>query len=405
MRRYLIIAGVLVTIVVVGVLVYFYFFKKPAVTTFPGLPGAGDTVITPPGGGDDGTVTLPSEPTAVSSRLVKISAGPVVPGVAVLYRTGDASTTPPSTSLGTGETQVNFIERKNGNVFSYRSSTKALSRTSNKTIPGIQSASWLPDGSLAFVRYLSGTDFSTINTYGLPADSSGKQGFFLPQNLTDIAVSSTSVLALASGVNGSVATLSRPDGTQSSSVFTSPLSALRVSFAGKAQYLVFTKPSGVLAGSTFLVDGKGNFSRIFGPADGLVALASPSGKWILVSYTVNSTLRMVLVDTVSHEALPLPIATITDKCVWSSDDSVIYCGIPVNPPTGASYPDSWYQGVTHFSDRIWKIETSGRYTQLVLDFSKETDEALDATALALDATGSTLVFLNKNDGSLWGYSL
>lgn len=398
MRRKLIVIGVVLALIAVGVLVYFFFFKKPAVTTFPGLPGAGDAVIPPTGGDGGGVTTLPGEPTAVSSRLVKISDGPVVPGAAVLYKAGDASTTP--------ETRVHFIERKSGNVFSYQSSTKTLSRISNKTIPGIQSASWLPDGSLAFVRYLSGENFSIVNTYGLPADgSSVKQGFFLPQNLADIAVSSTSVLALASGVNGSIATLSRTDGTQPSTVFASPLSAVRASFAGRTQYLAFTKPSGFLAGSAFLIDGKGNSSRVFGPVNGLTALASPSGAWVLASYTLNGSLRTVLVDAETREVLPLPVGTIADKCVWAGDSSVLYCGIPVDPPIDAVYPDSWYQGVTHFSDRIWKVEVSGRYAQLVLDFLKETGEELDAAAPALDASAKTLVFLNKNDGSLWSYSL
>jgi hypothetical protein len=47
---------------------------------------------------------------------------------------------------------------------------------------------------------------------------------------------------------------------------------------------------------------------------------------------------------------------------------------------------------------------AGRYAQLVLDFQKETGSALDATALAVDAVTSTLVFLNKNDESVWSYA-
>ena len=67
---------------------------------------------------------------------------------------------------------------------------------------------------------------------------------------------------------------------------------------------------------------------------------------------------MVLVDTTTNEVLPLPIASMTEKCVWSNDDSVIYCGVPVDLPSGATYPDDWYQGAVHFSDRIWKIQVS-----------------------------------------------
>ena len=396
MRRTLIITGIVVVIIGVGVAIYFLFFAKPAVTV-PNttLPSAGQG--TPPSGSTSSATTPQSGPKAVTARLVKISAGPVVPGEAVVdVKSGAASSSP--------EVTVNYIERQSGNVFSYSERTQTLTRTSNKTLPGIQSAAWLPDGSAALVRYLSGADFSTINTYALFATSS--DGFFLAQNLTDVAVSSANILTLASGMNGSVASLSNKDGSHSVSVFTSPLSALRVSYAGKDHYLAFTKPSGSLSGDAFIIDTAGNFSRVGGARVGLVALASPSGKWVLISSVRGSTMQLELVDTTTNEIITLPVATIADKCVWAADDSAIYCGVPLAPPVDAAYPDDWYQGTVHFSDRLWKIDVAGRYAQLVLDFPKETKgDALDAQALALDPSRAALVFVNKNDGSLWSYSL
>jgi hypothetical protein len=404
MRRALTIILILILLIGGGAFVYFYFFANRAgITVAPAgtttLPSAGQSTTTP--GGIEIDTTSPVVVPGAIAKLVKISAGPVVPGEVVINKTIIATEASSTTPLTT-ETVVNFIERQSGNVYSYRIVDGTLTRTSNKTVPGIASAAWLPDASFAFVRYLSGSDFSTINTYALPANGSG--GFFLPQNLVDISVSSTSILSLASGVNGSVASTEHTDGTNMAQVFTTPLSQLRVSFAGKSQYLAFTKPSSALMGDVFLVNSTGRFSRVAGPFLGLVALASPSGKWVLVSYTLNNTLQMELVDTTTNETIPLPVATIVDKCVWTSDDASIYCGIPVNPPSGG-YPDTWYQGVTHFSDRIWKIDVASRYAQLVLDFPKETKDALDAEALALDPLGTVLVFVNKNDGSLWSYAL
>lgn len=411
MRRNLIIAAVAVLLVIgLAVAGYVYFTRGARVAVAPegspSLPVAGQK--TPGAGTTSGTSgapqTIASAPVTVSARLVKISAGPVVPGMAVVARkAASASSSPPSTSLGTGEVAVNYVERQSGNVFSYLTRAKTLSRTSNRTIPGIHSAAWLPDGSTAFVRYLSGADFSTTNTYALRAN--GSDGFFLSQNLADIAVSSTSVLALASGVNGSAASLMRTDGTHSATVFATPLSSLRISFAGKSTYLATTKPSAALSGDAFLVSATGHFSRIAGPLYGLAALSSRSGKWVLVSYTSGSTLRTALVNATTGETLPLPVATIADKCVWTADDSAVYCGVPTDPPAAYAYPDDWYQGAAHFSDRIWKIQVAGRYAQLVLDFSKETQGQLDVEAPAVDALDTTLVFVNKNDGSLWSYSL
>ncbi|PJA00471.1 hypothetical protein COX76_01620 [Candidatus Kaiserbacteria bacterium CG_4_10_14_0_2_um_filter_50_16] len=402
MRRALIIIAIILVLLGIGVATYFLFFARTAgIVVAPtgsvSLPVAGQQEVPDIGIVNTSSTTPVIAPVPVSARLVKISAGPVVLGeVLVDIPAKNASSSP--------DVAINYIERESGNVFSYLTNTKTITRTSNKTIPGIQSASWLPNASLAFVRYLSGTDFSTINTYALPANGVG--GFFLPQNLADIAVSSTSVLTLTSGVNGSVASLERTDGTHAISIFSTPLSALRVSFAGKNQYLAYTKPSATLPGYAFLVSGTGRFSPVVGPQNGLVALASPSGKWVLVSYTLVNAMQMTLINTVTGETFPLPVATIADKCAWMADDSVIYCGIPMNPPANIAYPDDWYQGAVHFSDRIWKIQVSGRYAQLVLDFPKETnDDSLDAEAMAINSFGTVLSFVNKNDGSLWGYSL
>lgn len=405
MNRTLIITSIVVVLLGASVAAYFYFSSgTPTVTVAPtgstSLPVAGQTTPNTTGTAANTEPSLvpgaPSAPVDVSQRLVQISTGPIVPGESVIdTNAANASSSP--------EVSVNYIERASGNVFSYVSPAGTLTRINNRTIPGIQSATWLPNGTTAYVRYLSGSDLSTINTYALAAASS--TGFFLPQDLADLSVSATGLLTLASGSNGSAVSLSRIDGTHSTTLFTTPLSSIRTSFAGKNQYLVFSKPAAALPGDAFLFDNAGRFSRIAGPLNGLVALASPSGKWVLVSYVQNGAMQMELINTATNTTLPLPLATIADKCVWASDDSAIYCGIPVNPSTRYAYPDDWYQGVAHFSDRIWKIDVTGRYEQLVLDFSQVNKGSLDAEALALDPAKSLLVFVNKNDGSLWGYSL
>lgn len=402
MQRNLIIGAGVIVILGFGVMSYFYFFDNGAdiVVAPRGTVGEGFPVV-----GDDGQFPVTEEtgvvttdqlnqPAGAPPQLAKISDGPVVHGMAVINRT-TAVDQPP-------ETVVSYIERQSGNVYSYVVNTGTRTRTSNRTVPGIQVAHWLPDASYAFVRYLSGTDYSTINTYALPSNGSG--GFFLQQNLSEIAVSSAKILTLASGVNGSVSSLLNIDGSGSTELFTTPLSSLRIGFAGRDRYLAFTKPSGTLSGSAFIVDRTGRFARVAGPLNGLVAVTSPLGNWLLVSYVHNNAMQMILVSTETGESLPLPVATIADKCVWAADDSVVYCGVPVNPPAEFNYPDDWYQGAVYFSDRIWKIDVSERFAQLVLDPTEEAGGPIDVTAPAIDPLSTTLVFVNKRDGSLWAYS-
>lgn len=395
MRRLFTILAVILSLLVVGVGGYFYFFSSPAeITTVPGgsLPVAGQGEL-PDFSVNENPASL-ENPVPVSLRLVKISSGPVVPGSIAINKAGTASSS--------AQTIASFIERSSGNVFTYVVQTKTLSRTSNRTLPGIQSAKWLPDASLAFVRYLSGDDYGTINTYGLPAN--GANGFFLSQNLADVAVSSKELLTLASGVNGSSVSVGKTDGSKMTEVFSTPLSAAHVSFAG-SKYLVYTKPTSSLEGFAFLADNRGTLSRVAGPFRGLVALASPSGRRVFVSHTDSGALYSTLVDVSTGESLALPVSTIADKCVWSADSTAIYCGVPKNPPRGASYPDDWYQGAVHFSDRLWKIDVESRYAQLILDFETETDSKLDVEDLSIDPLGTNVFFVNKNDGSFWNYSL
>jgi hypothetical protein len=409
MRRYLIIAAGVIVIIGLGLVAYFYFTSNSAsVTVAPSgsatLPAAGNGTGSGTSGGS--TATTPATPNKVNSRLVRIDSGPVVPGeVAVdvnLLPDGTIATSTKSAST-TPDVAIEYIERESGNIFTYLANRGSLTRVSDKTLPGIESANWLPSGATAFVQYLSGSDSSTINTYALPENGQG--GFFLPQDLAGISVGSTTVLTLASGANGSIATTIYPDGSHSTTAFSTPLSMLRVSFAGKGSYLAFTKSSTTLDGYAYIVDASGNFSRIAGPLPGLVALASPKGDWVLVSYSSAGVMNMELINVATRTAIPLPVATIADKCVWTADESAIYCGIPIDPSASYAYPDDWYQGAVSFNDRIWKIDVAGRLAELTLDFNAQTGTPLDAEALAIDPENKELVFQNKNDGSLWSYQL
>jgi hypothetical protein len=209
----------------------------------------------------------------------------------------------------------------------------------------------------------------------------------------------------ASGVTGTSVSLSRLDGTRPTTLFATPLTAIQASFAGKDTYLVFSKASSGLSGYAFLVDSAGRFTRIAGPLIGLTALASPSGKWVFLSFVRDGIPQTALFNSKDGTTIPLPIGTLTEKCAWAANDTALYCGVPTTTSASNLYPDDWYQGVVHFSDRLWRIDVSGRYAQMILDFQEVSGETLDAMSLALDPAQTTLVFLNKNDGSLWSYSL
>ncbi len=422
MKKTLIIIGGALLIISIVVLVYVLFFANraqvvvaPQNTTQPMFPVASNnkvpTTIAGITGGARQTqknITGAGATTGTLPRLVQISKGPVVPSVFSfdLISTSTATTTA-TTTLPTAPVVVQYIDQQSGNIYQYNSSTGKQTRTSNKTIPGIRSAAWLSDGSLAYVQYLShtGNGAGDVSTYALPKNGIG--GFFLPQGLSEVfAKGSNSLLAVSSGENGSIIKKTSRDASSVSTAFQTPLSAIRVMPAGPQNYIVYTKPSSTIGGYVFLEHGDtGILTPIAGPKNGLVALSNHAGTSVLVSY-VNSAgdMRTELVSTQTRTVTQLPISTIAGKCVWSQDDSSIYCATPQNPPL-KPYPDSWYQGTVSFTDQVWEINVTGRYAKLLFDFSKEEGKPLDAISLSVDPDQQVLSFVNKRTGALWAYRL
>ena len=329
MRRYLLIAAVVILLLGVGVIIYFLFLaKKPVVTTTPGvglpIAGQGTSQTGIPEGG--GTIVSPNTPTTVSPRLVRISVGPVALGESVVNKTVSTSSTP--------ETTVNYIDRESGNIFSYSTASRATTRTSNKTIPGIQSASWLPERLTCFLCAISPETILPLSTPMHSLLVVPEVSFYLKILLTSPCPRRAFLLlpleSMVQLVHSRMLTahieLKYSLHPYLQFMLLSP-GKISISFIQNHHLSSWATPISLIVLASFL--------RIFGPRMGLTALASPSGKWVLVSYSLNGSMQMGLVNTTTNEVLSLPIPTITDKCVWSADDSVIYCGVPLEFPFGS----------------------------------------------------------------------
>src|SRR6185312_16803680 len=98
-------------------------------------------------------------------------------------------------------------------------------------------------------------------------------------------------------------------------------------------------------------------------------------------------------------------ATLSEKCVWSlQNKNTIFCGAP-STPIDANEPDNWYQGITHFSDQIWKFDTAGGVTNLLADPKQAVGTGIDLIDPTLSPNEDYLVFMNKTDLSLWALKL
>ncbi len=415
MRKFLTIAAIVIVLLGLAVGIYFLFFNTGGgITTEDGLPnenpfGNGGDFVPDNTPSDEGSLDGPDMATEVAPRLVKITDNPVARGAIALNATTTpvvslASTTDATATEPVG-VEVRYVDRESGNIFSYMATEGTSSRLTNRTIPGVQEASWLPDGSIAYVRYLT-TDADRsehIETYALPVD--GSEGYFLSRDLGQVlARSAKDLFTFMPTTSGSIGSVGAPDRTGLTTLFSSSLSALTFS-ASSSTLAAHTKPSAKLPGYGFIINGRtGAFTKILGQSVGLTTLINPAGTKVLYSNFVNGALQLAVIDVATREVTSLPIQTLTEKCVWA-DNLSAYCAVPVSFPT-AVLPDDWYQGRVSFSDRIWHIDFTARVATLTANLPVLVeDEPIDAISLTLDTFGSTLVFQNKRDSSLWAYSL
>jgi hypothetical protein len=405
MRRILIIGSIIIVIIGLAIGAYFFFFAKNSA----GVPGGNPFANT----SDTGTVSNPSTVGVgtpikageeIAPHLIKITSNPVAGGT-IGFAVGGltSSTTASTTVVESPDTEIRYIDRASGNIYQFLLHARTLTRLSNRTLPGIQEASWADDGSVAYVRFLSQSQDGTesVETYALPGGG-GEGGTFFEQNLDQATVFATSsVFSLLSGTNGSIGSISRTDGSASRIVFSSLIGSLVV-HPTRSMYLATNRASYGLDGYGFLINPQtGAFTRILGSLRGLSVLPSPSGKLALYSYVDQGALHLSVINTETREATALPLATLTEKCAWASDNLAVYCGIP-RTVTGR-LPDDWYQGVTSFSDRIWRIDLLTRTATLVIDPKEAGDVSLDVANPSIDPATDAFVFRNKFDSSLWAY--
>lgn len=412
MQRTLFIAASIVVILGIAIGGYLLFFAPKGAELSTGNNPFANTDAGNSSGGSaapDANTPVPGAGKDLAPSFVQITAQPVAVGFSALFIPSQTISTPSTTATTSdlsktpSEVDVRYIDRASGNVYSYRFHQRSLTRLSNKTLPGVEHAVWLSNGTLAFGQYLSKDTVENehVETYALPV--SGEGGYLLERDIEQVLVaSSSSLFTLQSNQSGSTGTLAKPDGSGGKLAFSTPLSSVVAAFAGK-NLVVYTKPSVNMGGYGFTVDAAGTLTRTLGPLNGLSVLPSPSGKSLLYSYVDQGTLRLALLDVATRAATLLPVATLSEKCVWASDEHSTYCAVPTT--LSGSLPDEWYQGVVSFSDRLWQIDLTSRVAFLLINPNVVAKQSIDAVGLTVDTKSDVLIFSDKKTGALYGYDL
>lgn len=407
-------AIILILTVFIGALaalLWFYFnfntYTKPPIVVLPTTPDTYDPFGTSPTATNtDPTLTDPGiiEPftPVISNKFRQISLDPI--SGFNLVQSKD------------GKTLVHYILRANGNIYETFTNTTESRRLSNTTVPKVYESLWLPDGVHLVLRYLQ-EESEAITTFSVkinPATTTlnefegGIDGNFLADDISAIAINplGDKLFYFTENLNGASGFISKPNGTNKSLLFESPLVEWAISWPKEEIITLTTKPASTLPGYLyFLNSSTGTFSKVIGDILGLTTKTNSSATAVLYSDSARTSPRLYLYDVKKTEGKLLPWNTLPEKCVWSNtDDKIIYCAVPKSFPVG-DYPDMWYQGLVSFTDDIWRLNTETGAVTLVADILRENNMSVDAIDLMLDKKDNYLLFTNKTDLTLWSLDL
>ncbi|MFA5937482.1 MAG: hypothetical protein WC822_06430 [Candidatus Paceibacterota bacterium] len=373
----------------------------------------------------------PAEVEQQTTKLKKISTFPIAGfGVFMKERFKDViNPTPPTLPLSGEENSGNqklttpatefvpalrYVNKATGNIYQTFADKIDERKFSSMVIPQVYEAYFGNKGDSVIVRYLK-TGTTTIQTFVgtlqkefLGADSIGTsevKGSFLPENISDVSVSSDTLkmfYLFGAGESGVGTTLTFSTNAKVQ-IFDSPFTEWLSSWPNSKMITITTKPSANVPGYMYAINpDKKDFNKILGNINGLTTLTSPDGKMVLYG---NNNLSLNIFDIETRNSIPVSIKTMPEKCVWGIKSDVIYCAVPkiINQGT---YPDSWYQGEVSFSDEIWKIDATSMNTTLISDPTLVVlGEEVDGIKLNLDENQNYLFFVNKKDSYLWKLEL
>tara|TARA_B100000745_G_C20152907_1_gene395204 strand:- start:889 stop:2076 length:1188 start_codon:yes stop_codon:yes gene_type:complete len=395
MNRIAIFLGIILLFVLLAGGVYFFVLRDTSGTpnNNPSF-GSGGSPITIP---EDDNIDFVVDDTPIQEKtiLTQIHEAPVA---GVIVRTNEIEVTVGSTTESVRTPVVQYVDKQTGHVFSYDPEENTAERTSNTTFPGIQDVHWFNDPSKVVFRYVNGD--GEIETYLGDLAGGSLNGSYLDVDLPAVQTFNDSLLSVHTTERGSEGFISDNEGRGESLSFESNLLSILVPSFAESFAAVLTKPVSTLAGALYFYE-NGSQKRILGGINGLTALPNEAGEFVVFSESSDRSYTSALYDRGDDEIKALPLAVLPEKCVWG-DETTLYCMVPeIIPP--ANYPEHWYQGYISFTDSLWRINAALGTARAIAFFDES--GPFDGINLSVDEDEDYLTFINRRDGTLWGFDL
>ncbi len=308
---------------------------------------------------------------------------------------------------------VRYVEKSTGNIKETMLATvEPVTTLSQKTLLRTARALWSPTGSSTLILRLNDASDLVFGYLGLLEQSTDGQSILngrpLPNEIISAAFSPANNLVAYLLPNGDGSTLFTEEvrtGVRTE-LWSSPLQDLTVRWDGVG-ILVYTNPTSRGDGVVWYVDQKSGKQSVF--LGGEVALAAKQnidGTKTLYSFIEDSGTQSLRVrDEQTMEVSYLPMATLVDKCAWSTKNPLfVYCAVPRSPLLKESI-DEIYKGTVTTDDVLWQFNvSSGEATQLV-DLYEQTKVRLDVEYPFVSSNGQYLLFQTRKNDYLWSLQL
>jgi hypothetical protein len=308
---------------------------------------------------------------------------------------------------------VRYVDKNTGNIKETPLATiGTVSTVSEKTLLRTSHSVWSSTGSSTLILRLNDSADTVFGYLGLVEQSTEGQSILngrpLPNEIISAAFSPAgTALAylLPSGTGSTLFTENTRTGVRTE-LWSSPLQDLTVRWDGGG-ILVYTNPTSYGDGVVWHIDSNSGKQRILlGGEVGLAAKQSFDGSKTLYSFIEPSGVQSLRVRTEkTNEVVYLPMATIVDKCTWSTVSAeFVYCAVPRTPLTKESI-DGIYKGAVSTDDVLWQFNVAtGEATQLA-DLYEEAKVRLDVEYPTVSHTGKYLLFQTRKNDYLWGLQL
>jgi hypothetical protein len=332
-----------------------------------------------------------------------------------------------------GTTHIRWVDRGRGNVYEAKGNTQDIATLSNTVVPKIFESVWdknltsftafsisEQNNSISAVlaelktRSIAKTSTSTSTTSPQTNNTSSitpyeLKGKKLPDNIIAYAVSPKKdrIFIMVNESGTGIGYVSNFNGTSPTQIFTTPLTQINAEWPSDNVIAITTKGSATERGFLYFVDPKtGVWNKILGPLPGLSTKVSTDAKYVFVSVAGNADNIITSIYNVStRTGTDGIIRTLADKCIWGNFyKDIVYCAVP-SQPVKATYPDDWYKGTISLIDKIWQVNATTGEIKLISSIVDTSDRVIDAFNLGLDPKDNFLIFMNKNDLSLWSLDL